>query len=78
MGNVDLLGEVSGGGSFEQLLPHAEKKSAFGVEFLSVSLEKLIALKRAAGRPKDFEMVAKLEAARQEKIAAEKKRPDHS
>ncbi len=33
MGNVDLLGEVSGGGSFEQLSPYAEMKSAFGVQF---------------------------------------------
>lgn len=79
MGNVDLLGEVSGGGNFEQLLRHAEMKSAFGIQFLSVSLDQLIVLKRAAGRPKDFEMLAKLEAARQEKIAAQKeKRPDHS
>jgi len=71
MGNVDLLGEVSGGGTFEQLKPFAERKRAFGVEFFSVTLDKLILLKRAAGRPKDFEMVARLEVARQEKIAAE-------
>lgn len=80
LGNVDLLGEVSGGGSFEQLLPYAEMKSAFGVQFFCVGLDKLIVLKRAAGRAKDFEMVARLEAARQEKIAAEKQamRPDQS
>ncbi len=74
MGNVDLLGEVSGGGSYEQLLPFAEMKSAFGVQFLSVGLDKLILLKRAAGRAKDFEMVAKLEAARQARIASEKQK----
>ncbi|MBA3960772.1 MAG: hypothetical protein H0X40_02585 [Chthoniobacterales bacterium] len=72
IGNVDLLGEISGGGSFEQLLPFAETKTAFGVQFLSVGLDKLILLKRAAGRAKDFEMVARLEAARQEKIAGQK------
>lgn len=78
IGNVDLLGEISGGGRFEQLLPFAEMKSAFGVQFLSVGLDKLILLKRAAGRPKDFEMVARLEALRQDKIAsAQKERPDH-
>lgn len=75
MGNVDLLGEVNGGGTFEELRPFAETKTAFGVQFLSVGLEKLIMLKRAAGRPKDFEMVARLEALRQEKIAAEKRSP---
>ena len=73
MGNLDLLGEVSGGGSFEDLLPFAETKNAFGVGFLSVGLDKLILLKRAAGRAKDFEMVAKLEAARQDRIASETK-----
>ncbi len=75
MGNVDLLGEVPGGGTFEQLRPFAETRTAFGVQFLSVGLNKLILLKRAAGRPKDFEMVARLEAVRQERIAAEKKPP---
>ena len=75
MGNVDLLGEITGGGSFEQLRPFAETKSAFGVQFLCVGLNKLILLKRAAGRPKDFEMVARLEAVRQEKLAADKKVP---
>jgi len=43
MGNVDLLGEVSGGGTYEELKPFAELKSAFGVQFLSVGLDKLIA-----------------------------------
>jgi hypothetical protein len=75
MGNIDLLGEVSGGGTFEQVKPFAEIQTAFGVQFLSVGLEKLILLKRAAGRPKDFEMVARLEALRQEKIAADKRTP---
>lgn len=78
MGNVDLLGEISGGGTFQQLLPYAETKCAFGVQFLCVGLDKLIALKRAAGRAKDFEMVARLEASRQDQIAsAKKKRPNH-
>lgn len=72
MGNVDLLGEVSGGGQYEQLLPHAEMKSAFGVQFLSVGLDKLIILKRAAGRAKDYEVLARLEAARQDLIASAK------
>jgi hypothetical protein len=73
MGNVDLLGEVSGGGTFEELKPYVEMKAAFGVQFLSVGLDKLILLKRAAGRPKDFETIARLEAARQDKIATEQK-----
>lgn len=77
MGNLDLLGEVSGGGNYEKLLPYAEMKSAFGVQFLSVGLDKLIMLKRAAGRAKDYEILARLEAARQEQVASQQKRPDH-
>ncbi|HXM32491.1 MAG TPA: hypothetical protein VN921_02480 [Chthoniobacterales bacterium] len=70
LGSVDLLGEVAGGGTYEQLLPFAGPRSAFGIEFLGVNLDKLIQLKRAAGRPKDFEMIARLEAIRQERAAS--------
>jgi len=70
LGSVDLLGEVAGGGTYEQLLPFAGRRQAFGVEFLGVNLDKLIQLKRAAGRPKDFEMIARLEAIRQERAAS--------
>lgn len=70
LGSVDLLGEVAGGGTYEELLPFAGPRSAFGIEFLGVNLDKLIQLKRAAGRPKDFEMIARLEAIRQERAAS--------
>ena len=70
LGGVDMLGEVAGGGTYEQLIPFAGPRSAFGIEFLGVNLDKLIQLKRAAGRPKDFEMIARLEAIRQERTAS--------
>lgn len=70
LGSVDLLGEVAGGGRYEELLPFAGPRSAFGTEFLGVNLDKLIQLKRAAGCPKDFEMIARLEAIRQERAAS--------
>lgn len=60
-GDCDLLGEITGGGTYEALLPHAEIAAAFGVEFHCLDLEHLIATKRAAGRPKDFEAIAELE-----------------
>ena len=69
LGDLDLLGEVAGGGTYEALLPFVESKMAFGVALPCVSLEKLIALKRAAGRPKDFEPIAELEAIRQERLS---------
>ncbi len=61
-GDIDLLGEVVGGGTYEELVPHSLEVTAFGVSFRCVTLPKLIELKRAAGRPKDFEAIAELEA----------------
>jgi predicted nucleotidyltransferase len=67
LGDIDALGEVAGGGTFEQLLPHAEAVELEGRRCLVVSLDKLIALKRAAGRPKDREALAELEALHEER-----------
>jgi predicted nucleotidyltransferase len=61
MGDLDLLGEVAGGGTYEQLLPHTRRVCVGGVELHVVSLPQLIRLKRAAGRPKDLEAIAELE-----------------
>ena len=69
LGQVDLLGEVAGDGTYDALLPHSEPREIFGVPVPCVNLEKLIALKRAAGRPKDFEPIAELEAIRQERLS---------
>jgi hypothetical protein len=38
-----------------------------GVEYRCLSLARLVHVKRAAGRPKDFEVVAELEALREER-----------
>jgi hypothetical protein len=67
IGGLDLLGEVVGGGTYENLLPFATRVSGYETEFLAVNLDKLIELKRAAGRPKDTEVIAELEAIRQER-----------
>lgn len=66
-GEIDLLGEVTGGGTFEQLLPHCEEIRLFGDTYRCVDLPTLIHLKRAAGRPKDFEALAELEALLEER-----------
>lgn len=65
LGALDLLGEVAGGGSYAALLPHTETVDLFGHACQAVTLETLIRLKRAAGRPKDNEVLAELEALRE-------------
>ena len=62
LGAIDLLGEITGGGGFDELLPHSVVLKLQGVNCLCLRLEHLIKVKRAAGRPKDFEAIAELEA----------------
>ena len=51
LGDVDLLGEVVGGGNFEQLLPHTIEVQAFGVTCKCVSLERLNATETSRRAP---------------------------
>ena len=67
LGALDLLGEATGGGTFTALSKAAEAVEMFGVACLRVDLDDLIRLKRAAGRPKDLEAIAELEALREER-----------
>jgi predicted nucleotidyltransferase len=60
-GPIDLFGEVVGGGVYDTLREAAVEIEVFGVPCLCVGLRKLIELKRAAGRPRDFEVIAELE-----------------
>lgn len=62
IGAIDLFGEIVGGGGYADLLPHSGEIVVYGASCRLLSLEKLIAVKRAAGRPKDFEAIAELEA----------------
>lgn len=63
-GPIDLLGEIAGGGRFEDLEPHSVRVSAYGVECLCLGLDRLIDVKRAAGRPQDLDAIAELEILR--------------
>ncbi|HEX7722550.1 MAG TPA: nucleotidyl transferase AbiEii/AbiGii toxin family protein [Pyrinomonadaceae bacterium] len=67
LGPLDLLGEVTGGGTYEDLLSHCVTYDFFGEDCLCLDLPTLIRVKRAAGRPKDFEAIAELEALVEEK-----------
>jgi predicted nucleotidyltransferase len=66
-GAIDFLGEIAGGGTYESLLPDSDTISVFGVECRCLGLDRLIQVKRAAGRPKDLEAIAELEALRDER-----------
>ncbi len=67
LGALDLLGEVAGGGSYDSLAMESEKADIGGHSIRCVSLRRLIALKRAAGRPKDLIMLGELEALLEER-----------
>jgi len=66
-GSLDLLGEIAGNGTYDTLLPDSAPAHAFGVTCQYLSLPRLIAVKRAAGRPKDLEAIAELEALLEER-----------
>jgi len=67
LGDLDLLGEVTGGGTYDMVLPEAETALLEEHRFRCVSLRRLIAMKRAAGRPKDLNVIAELEALLEER-----------
>ena len=67
LGDLDLLGEITGGGSYGELRPFSEEVQVFGLPCRVVTLEKLIQLKRAAGRVKDLETIAELQALLEER-----------
>ena len=61
LGDLDLLGEIVGGGGFDALRSQSLSVTVFGVDCLCLDLPALIRAKRAAGRPKDLEAIAELE-----------------
>ncbi len=64
LGDVNLLGEILGGGGYADLVPHSMEIELFGVRCRCLGLAKLIEVKRGAGRPGDLEALAELEAIR--------------
>jgi predicted nucleotidyltransferase len=73
LGAIDLFGEITGGGAYEDLLPDTITLDLFGVSCRCLDLKRLIEVKRAAGRPHDLEAVAELEALLEEQ---QKRSPD--
>jgi hypothetical protein len=67
LGPLDLLGEISGGGTYDDLVDESIPSSDFGPAARCLTLERLIATKRAAGRPKDLLALSELEALLEER-----------
>lgn len=61
LGDIDLLGEIPGNGTFPTLAANSLTVSIEGAPVRVVDLPTLIRLKRAGGRPKDYEALAELE-----------------
>jgi hypothetical protein len=66
LGPIDLLGEIPGGGNYMDLVDASVELRLFAGAVKCLSLEQLIRAKRAAGRPRDLEALAELEALREE------------
>jgi predicted nucleotidyltransferase len=62
LGALDLFGEIPGGGRYEDLQGDVVELKLFGVTCRCLNLRRLIAVKQAAGRPRDLEAVAELQA----------------
>jgi predicted nucleotidyltransferase len=62
VGDLDILGEITGLGSYEEALQFSEEMEFFGLSCKVLTLEGLIKSKRAAGRSKDLTLLPELEA----------------
>jgi hypothetical protein len=65
VGDIDLLGDVVGVGDYGAALAASGRVELFGATFDVLTLDALIASKRAAGRPKDLLVLPELEALRE-------------
>lgn len=61
LGALDLFGEITGGGAYEDLQQDTIELKMFGVTCRCLALKRLIQVKRAAGRPRDLEAIAELQ-----------------
>lgn len=61
IGDIDLLGEVAGVGSYNEVFANSAILKLFGDDVRVLSLEDLIKAKKAAGRPKDLFVLPQLE-----------------
>lgn len=65
LGDIDLLGDLSGLGQFPEVARDAVVLPVFGIPCRIASLDAIIRSKRAAGRGKDLNALPELEALKQ-------------
>jgi predicted nucleotidyltransferase len=67
LGDLDLLGDMAGVGSYAEARKLSESIDLFGHRVKVLSIEGLIKAKKAAGRPKDIAHIKELEVIRAKK-----------
>lgn len=71
-GPLDILGEVSGVGTYDDMVSDAISSNLASKNVMVLSLPKLIASKKAAGRPKDLVLLFELEKLSKIRAAVDK------
>jgi len=71
IGSIDFLGEVAGVGGFTEAREGAVTYELFGYQYPVLSLDRLIAAKRAAGRAKDLGALPELEAIYEQQLRSQ-------
>lgn len=79
LGDLDILGSPAGSGGFASLAANAERFDLDGLVVKVASLEDLMSMKRASGRPKDLGELEILGALREEieQLSDEEPPPSH-
>ena len=62
LGDLDFFGEVSGLGTYREVLAFSEKKRIGGIDCPVLNLDGLVKAKVAAGRPRDLYVLPELRA----------------
>jgi hypothetical protein len=65
VGDVDLLGEIPGIGTYKDALANSITMDLLGVDAQVLTLSALVKAKRAAGRKKDLDILPELEVLRE-------------
>ena len=74
IGDIDLLGELDGVGQFPDVSKGAELLRIFDIPCRVANLDVIIQSKRAAGRPKDLNVLPELNALNELKSAEKRQR----